>query len=68
VTCKARGKDATGVVTFRTPGICEGRIEYTARLGDKGWVVEEFRLPNYKVRVTRKAGGVWKQSAMAGKE
>ena len=43
----------------------EGRVEYSARRVDGYRRLEEFRLPNYKVKVVRKADGNWKKETLA---
>jgi RNA polymerase sigma factor (sigma-70 family) len=76
LTCQVKGDVAKGVVSFRGlyfrvrdlrdllnkgDPIYEGRVEYTARRIDGNWRLEEFRLPNYKLKVVRKADGNWKK-------
>jgi RNA polymerase sigma factor (sigma-70 family) len=82
VTCRVKGDVAKGAVTFRglyfrvrdirdllSKGepIYEGCVEYTAHRIDGKWRVDEFRLPNYKIKVVRNAEGKWKREAMAAK-
>jgi RNA polymerase sigma factor (sigma-70 family) len=79
LTCRVKGDVAKGAVSFRglyfrvrdlrdllSKGepMYEGRVEYTARRVDDGWRIEEFRLPNYKVKVVRKADGNWKKEKL----
>lgn len=58
-TCKVDGDTATGVVSFKTERLYEGKIEYTARKKDGKWRIEEFRLPEYKVTLALGADGKW---------
>ena len=41
-----------------------GRIPFVAKATKDGGVITEFRLPNYKAKVVRGKGGVWKQEAL----
>jgi len=73
-TCRVQGGRAKGAFSFKAVwynGILDrlrgkgqplyaGRIEYGAVLVDQKWRIEEFRLPNYKVRLVRGDDGVWK--------
>ncbi len=71
VTCRVTGKLATGTVAFRGlyyknfysrgEPIYEGRVVYSAREVKGEWRIEEFRLPSYKLKVTRKEDGTWRQ-------
>lgn len=67
LTCKVDGDVATGIVTFKAEKLYEGKVEYTARKGDKGWRIEEFRLPAHGITVTRQASGLWKKNSAVPK-
>lgn len=64
LTCEVKGDVATGVVSYEAKGVYKGRAEYTARRSDKGWRIEEFRLPGYKLRLTRGEDGKWTKSEL----
>lgn len=55
LTCKVDGDVAKGVVRFKADQLYEGRVEYTARRGEKGWWIEEFILPGHRLRLARKS-------------
>jgi hypothetical protein len=58
-TCTVKGDTATGVVTFKADKAYQGKVEYTARVKDGKWRVEEFRMPNLKIAVKLGADGKW---------
>jgi hypothetical protein len=65
ITCRVKGNEAMGAVSFRADKLYEGRAEYTARKTRGGdWRVEEFRMPAYKFRVTLQPDGKWKHFAI----
>ena len=61
-TCVLHGDSATGTVSFRVEGLYEGKAEYTAKRENGQWRVDEFRLPDYKIRVVRGQNGLWARS------
>jgi hypothetical protein len=61
-TCRPEGATATGTVSFKADGLYTGRVEYVARRVGDDWQVVEFKLPNYGLKTTRGADGVWKKS------
>jgi hypothetical protein len=65
-TCESTADRAEGVVTFKSD-LFAGRIPFVARATKDGWVITEFRLPQYKTRVVCGEDGVWKQEALPGK-
>ncbi len=65
-TCESTADRAEGVVTFKSD-LFAGRIPFAARATKDGWVITEFRLPQYKTRVVRGEDGVWTQEALPGK-
>jgi hypothetical protein len=65
-TCESTADRAEGVVTFKSD-LFAGRIPFAARATTDGWVITEFRLPQYKTRVVRGEDGVWTQEALPGK-
>jgi hypothetical protein len=66
LTCESTAKRAEGVVTFKSEFFA-GRIPYVAEATKEGWVITEFRLPQYKTKVVRGKDGVWRQEGLAGK-
>jgi hypothetical protein len=64
-TCESTGQRADGVITFKSD-LFAGRIPFIARSTKDGWVITEFRLPQYKIRVVRGKDGVWRQEALTG--
>jgi hypothetical protein len=65
-SCESTAERAEGVVTFKNNHFA-GRIPFVAQSTKDGWVITEFRLPQYKTKVVRGKDGVWKQEAMKGK-
>jgi RNA polymerase sigma factor (sigma-70 family) len=75
LTCNVKGGSATGTVSFRGrwykdflaqlrgkgEDIYQGCVEYRAEKVEGGWRIEEFRLPNHKIKVVRQPRGNWKQ-------
>ena len=62
--CNTENSSATGTVAFTAEGLYTGAIGFTARPVDGSWRVEEFRLPNYGVKVVRGEDGTWKKSPL----
>jgi hypothetical protein len=65
-TCESNTERAEGVVTFKND-LYAGRIAFVAQATKDGWIIIEFRLPQYKIRVVRGKDGVWSQEALKGK-
>ncbi|WP_020470861.1 hypothetical protein [Zavarzinella formosa] len=65
-TCESTAERAEGVVSFKSD-LFAGRIPYVAKATKDGWIITEFRLPQYKIRVVRGKDGVWSQEALAVK-
>lgn len=65
-TCKSTAERAEGVVTFESD-LFAGRIPFVAQATKDGWVITEFRLPQYNTKVVRGKDGVWSQEALTGK-
>jgi hypothetical protein len=65
-SCESTAGGAEGVVAFKTD-LFAGRIHFVARRANDGWIISEFRLPQYKIRVVRGKDGGWVQKAMKGK-
>jgi hypothetical protein len=65
-TCTSTADRAEGVVTFKSD-LFSGRIPFIAQATKDGWVITEFRLPQYKTKVVRGADGLWKQEALTDK-
>jgi len=65
-TCESTAERAEGVVTFKHD-LFAGRIPFIAQATKDGWIITEFRLPQYKTRVVRGKDGVWSQEALKGK-
>ena len=65
-TCESTAERAEGVVSFKSD-LFAGRIPFVAQATKDGWVITEFRLPQYKTRVVRGKDGVWSQEALPGK-
>jgi hypothetical protein len=64
-TCESTAERAEGVVTFKH-NLFAGRIPFVAKATKDGWIITEFRLPQYKTRVVRGKDGVWSQEALPG--
>ena len=64
-TCTVKGEVAEGVVSFRTPGLYEGRARYRAFKAASGdWYIQEFSMPSLGIDLVFKRDGdrgVWKQ-------
>ena len=65
-TCESTAERAEGVVTFKSD-LFAGRIPFVAQATKDGWIITEFRLPQYKIRVLRGKDGVWSQETLPGK-
>jgi hypothetical protein len=65
-SCEMTAGGAEGIVTFKND-LFAGRIPFIAQWTNDGWIITEFRLPQYKIRVVRGKDGVWLQKAMKGK-
>jgi hypothetical protein len=65
-SCELTAGGAEGVVTFKND-LFAGRILFAAQRTNDGWIITEFRLPHYKIRVVRGKDGGWVQKAMKGK-
>jgi hypothetical protein len=65
-TCKSTAERAEGIVTFKSD-LFAGRIPFVAQKAKDGWVITEFRLPQYKTKVVRGKDGVWKQEDLIDK-
>jgi len=59
-TCQSTAERAEGVVTFESD-LFAGRIPFVAQAAKEGWIITEFRLPQYKTRVVRNKDGLWSQ-------
>lgn len=66
--CQPRGPTAVGTVSFKAPGLYQGKVEFTASFAAASWRIDEFRLPNYRLRVSRDAGGRWKKYSLDAEE
>jgi len=65
-SCESTAERAEGVVTFKND-LFAGRIPFVAHATKDGWVITEFLLPQFKIRVVRGKDGVWSQEALPGK-
>ena len=65
-SCESTAERADGVVTFKHD-LFTGCIPFVAEATKDGWIITEFRLPQYKTRVVRGKDGVWSQEALKGK-
>jgi len=65
-TCESTAERAEGVVSFKSK-LFEGRVPFVAQATKDGWVITEFRLPQYKTKVIRGKDGVWKQEDLKSK-
>ena len=65
-SCESTAERAEGVVTFKHD-LFAGRIPFVAQATKDGWIITEFRLPQYKTRVVCGKDGVWSQEALPGK-
>lgn len=62
--CNTENGKATGTVTFTADKLYAGTVEFTAHPNNGAWRVEEFRLPNYGVKVVRGEDGAWKKTPL----
>lgn len=62
LTCKVDGDTAIGTCSFKAEKLYQGKVDYTARKGDKGWRIVEFRMPASGIRVIRQEDGLWKKA------
>ncbi|MFO0877391.1 MAG: hypothetical protein U0840_08445 [Gemmataceae bacterium] len=62
-TVTSTAERAEGVVTFQSDYFA-GRIPFVAKATKGGWVITEFRMPRYKIRVVRGKDGLWSQEAL----
>lgn len=60
-TCKVDGDRATGTVSFKAPGLYQGKVQYAAERHDGKWFITEFTMPAYGIRIVRADDGLWKQ-------
>ncbi len=65
-TCESTAERAEGVVTFKNE-LYAGRIAFVAQATKDGWVITEFRLPQYQAKVVRGQDGVWTREALKAK-
>ncbi|HEX3148070.1 MAG TPA: hypothetical protein VHR66_08290 [Gemmataceae bacterium] len=65
-TCESTAEKAEGIVTFKSD-LFAGRIPFSAKVTKEGWVITEFRLPQYKTKVVRGGDGAWQQEALTDK-
>jgi len=63
-TCESADGRATGTINFRSRNLFEGKVRFSAVKTDKGWSINEFVLPNYKLRVFLNKEGRWEQEAL----
>lgn len=64
-TCESTAERAEGIVTFKHD-LFTGRIPFVAQATKDGWIITEFRLPQYKTKVVRDKDGVWSQEDLKG--
>lgn len=62
--CKIDDANAVGFVSFKATGLYSGRVEFIAARVTNRWQIEEFRLPNYGIKTTRGADGLWKKGTL----
>lgn len=62
--CQSTAERAEGVVTFQSD-LFAGHIPFVAKATKDGWIITEFQLPHYKIRVVRE-DGIWNQEALPG--
>jgi hypothetical protein len=62
-TCTVNGEVAEGVVSFRAPGLYEGKARYRAfKAGSGDWYIQEFSMPSLDINLVFKRDGdrgVW---------
>ena len=61
--CKSTAERAEGVVTFESD-LFAGHIPFVAQATKDGWIITEFQLPQYKIRVVRNKDGIWSQETL----
>jgi hypothetical protein len=64
-TCDSTAERAEGVVTIKHD-LFRGTIPFVAQATKDGWVITEFRLPQYEIRVVRDKDGIWSQKPLKG--
>ena len=52
-TCKIDGNTATGTVSFKVPGLYEGRSQFYAERLDGDWFICKFSMPSLDVDIAR---------------
>jgi hypothetical protein len=65
-TCKSTADRAEGTVAFKTDHFA-GKIQFKAEKEKDGWVITEFHMPNYKIRISRGKDGIWKKETSTTK-
>jgi len=52
-TCNFNGDIATGTVSFRAPGLYEGKARFVAMRHDGEWFICEFSMPSLNIDIVR---------------
>ena len=53
------GETAIGTVSFLVPELYRGKIGFVARYIDSQWKVIEFKMPTYRIRLSKTAQDIW---------
>ncbi len=61
--CQSNAERAEGIVTFQSD-LFAGHIPFVAQVTKEGWIITEFQLRQYKIRVVRSKDGIWSQEAL----
>ncbi|MDG2391465.1 MAG: hypothetical protein P8M30_19335 [Planctomycetaceae bacterium] len=61
VTCKVDGNKATGVVSFKVPGMYAGQVSYIAERKDNRWHITDLMMSDLDLHLVRGNGGLWKE-------
>jgi len=59
--CKVDADRATGTLSFKVPGLYQGKVDYVAQRHDGKWFITEFIMPASGIHVVRDEKGVWKE-------
>lgn len=66
-SCESTAEKAAGIVAFKSE-LFAGRIRFLARATRDGWIITEFRLPQYQIKVVRGKDGVWSRKLCQASE
>lgn len=61
VTCEVDGNKATGVVSFKVPGMYAGQVSYIAEKKEDHWHITDLMMSDLELHLVRGNGGLWKE-------